>query len=98
MTMRQHTPRQEKVITLILEGLSNQQIADKIGVKLATVQGQVNKLYLKYNLEHATGKQKRVELAVILYQERHGINSMTQLATRESIHVDLGSKKRKGIQ
>jgi DNA-binding NarL/FixJ family response regulator len=96
--MRKHTPRQQAVITLLLEGMSNLQIATKLGVKLAAVNGHLNKLYLKYNLEHASGKEKRAELAVILYQERHGIESLTQLATRQSGYVDLGSKKRKGIQ
>lgn len=96
--MRTHTPRQQAIITLLLEGMSNQQIAIKLGVKLAAVNGHLNKLYLKYNLEHATGREKRAELAVILYQERHGIEPLMHLATRESGHVDLGNKKRKGVR
>ena len=50
------TPREQEVIRLIAEGLSNQEIADRLGVSFATARTHV------YNIFQKTGAGSRVDL------------------------------------
>jgi DNA-binding CsgD family transcriptional regulator len=50
------TPREAEVISLVAEGLSNQQIADRLNVSFTTVRTHV------YNVFRKTGSSSRMEL------------------------------------
>jgi DNA-binding CsgD family transcriptional regulator len=50
------TPREEEIVQLIGEGLSNQEIADRLGISFATVRTHV------YNVFQKTGAGGRVDL------------------------------------
>lgn len=44
------TPRERQVFECILDGLSNKEIADKIGISVRTVKFHVSNLYVKFNV------------------------------------------------
>lgn len=48
------TPRQAEVLRLIATGLSDKQIASKLGVSPRTVQSHVDRLYLQNGLHKRT--------------------------------------------
>jgi DNA-binding NarL/FixJ family response regulator len=52
------TPREREILHLVAEGLSNQQIARRLGVEVTTVRTHLSRLYGKLRLEN------RVELAL----------------------------------
>lgn len=52
------TIAQNKVYNLILKGLTNQQIADKLGISVNTVKVHVGRIFVKNNVK------SRVELIV----------------------------------
>jgi DNA-binding NarL/FixJ family response regulator len=56
------TPREEEILHLMTEGLSNQQIARRLGVAVTTVRTHLSSLYKKLRLE------SRVELALYAAQ------------------------------
>lgn len=56
------TPREEDVLPLVVEGLSNQEIADRLHLGVTTVKTHVA------NLMDKLGAQNRVQLAVFGYQ------------------------------
>lgn len=58
------TPREQEVLTLIAAGLSNREIADKLGVSLSTVQTHYAHLIEKLNLRNRT--------ELVKYAIRHG--------------------------
>jgi DNA-binding CsgD family transcriptional regulator len=59
------SPREREVALLILEGLSYQESAEKLGVSLATVKTHVNRIYDK------TGAGNKMELARMLRSAAH---------------------------
>ena len=56
------TRREEDVLPLVIEGLSNQEIADRLHLGVTTVKTHVA------NLMDKLGAQNRVQLAVFGYQ------------------------------
>ncbi len=56
-----------EVCGLLLEGNSDRQIAEKIGVKTRTVKNHMSNLFQHYGI---TSGYKRVKLALILYHEK----------------------------
>jgi two-component system nitrate/nitrite response regulator NarP len=51
-SLEQHTVRQEQIISLIGEGLSNKEIADIIGISERTVKFHVSNLLQKYQVDN----------------------------------------------
>ena len=58
------TPRETEILRLMAEGLSNEQIAQRLGVAATTVRTHLSSLYKKLRLE------SRVELALYAAQAR----------------------------
>jgi len=64
---RWHGTRCAQVVDLLLQGLSNKEIAGDMGIAERTVKAYVHRLINEYNV---TGGVKRVKLAVLLYREQ----------------------------
>jgi two-component system, NarL family, response regulator LiaR len=47
------SPREAEILALITQGLTNQQIADRIFVSVNTVKSAIRTAYRKINVEHA---------------------------------------------
>ncbi len=65
-----NAPRQDQVIELLLQGCSNKEIGNRLGMAERTVKAHMNRLFLKYQINDPN-KIKRVELAVKIYQEKY---------------------------
>lgn len=62
----QMTPREREVLVLMAEGLSNQGIADHLGVSVAAVERHVTSIFVKLGLRPTSEDHRRV-LAVLMY-------------------------------
>jgi len=60
------TPRQREIMTLMVEGLTNAQIADRLGVSYGTVMNHLG------GIQRKLGLRNRVQIAV--WAARHGFN------------------------
>jgi DNA-binding NarL/FixJ family response regulator len=60
------TAREREILALMAEGRSNQAIADRLGLEIKTVEGQVRAIFSKLALEPAAEDHRRV-LAVLAY-------------------------------
>jgi DNA-binding NarL/FixJ family response regulator len=60
------TPREQEVLQLMAEGLSNQGIADRLGITLRSTEKYVSSIFTKLDLPDTGGEQRRV-LAVLQY-------------------------------
>lgn len=64
-----HSPREEELLSLLLEGCDNAEIAKRMGIKVRTVKSNFHRLFIKHGIEDDR-YIKRVVLAVKIYQER----------------------------
>lgn len=63
------TKREEKILDLLLQSYTNDEIAKELGIARRTVKSYFNRLFLKYGItDHRY--IKRVVLAVMVYQQR----------------------------
>jgi DNA-binding NarL/FixJ family response regulator len=60
------TPREQEVLQLMAEGLSNQGIADRLEISLRSAEKYVSSIFTKLDLPDTGGEQRRV-LAVLEY-------------------------------
>lgn len=58
------TPREKEVAQLILQGLSNEEIANELSLTVKTIQNYINSLYTYYNLHHTNGARMKLILAI----------------------------------
>jgi DNA-binding NarL/FixJ family response regulator len=61
--------REAQVIELLLEGCSNKEIAQELGMALRTVKAHMFHLFLRHGLS-SSDRHKRVQLIVKLYREQ----------------------------
>ena len=59
------SPRERQIVRFIVEGCSNQEIANRMGLRLQTVKNHLSRIYRK------VGVPNRVQLAV--YAAGHGL-------------------------
>jgi len=57
------SPRERQIVTLLASGCSNQEIADRLGLRLQTVKNHLSRIYRKL------GVPNRVQLAVLVIQK-----------------------------
>jgi DNA-binding CsgD family transcriptional regulator len=48
------TPRQREIVVLIIQGLTNEEIATKLCIKPKSVQGHLTRIFGKYHLKNRT--------------------------------------------
>lgn len=65
------TPRERQVMALVAEGRSNRSVAERLGITVKTVEGQVATIFSKLGLEEDPGDNRRV-LAVLAYLDGRG--------------------------
>jgi DNA-binding NarL/FixJ family response regulator len=66
------TRRERDVLGLMAEGLSNQGIADRLGLELKTVEGHVGIIFSKLGLEPASAEHRRVRAVLAWLREPAG--------------------------
>ena len=54
------SPREQQIVALLAHGCSNQEIADRLGLRLQTVKNHLSRVYRKF------GVPNRVQLAVLV--------------------------------
>lgn len=62
------SPRETQICDLFLDGYEHAEIAEKLGITLATVKQNFNRIYIRAGIN---SEVKRVKLAVLLYRERN---------------------------
>lgn len=53
------TPREQEVLALVAEGLSNQQVARRLGIRPRTVEKHLEHAYLKLGVDNRTAAVRR---------------------------------------
>ena len=64
-----HTVREEQLVELLLQGLSNREIGARMGIQERTVKAYLHRLYIKHGISEMN-RIKRIVLAVKLYEGR----------------------------
>ncbi|HEU4939734.1 MAG TPA: response regulator transcription factor [Vicinamibacterales bacterium] len=57
------SPRERQIVTLLADGCSNQEIANRLGLRLQTVKNHLSRIYRKL------GVPNRVQLAVLVLKK-----------------------------
>jgi DNA-binding NarL/FixJ family response regulator len=57
------SPREQQIVSLLAHGCSNQEIADRLGLRLQTVKNHLSRVYRKI------GVPNRVQLAVLVLHQ-----------------------------
>lgn len=60
-------PREQQVVTLLLEGCDNAEIAQRLHMALRTVKAHFNRLFLRFQIVDGI---KRVKLAILFYRRQ----------------------------
>jgi DNA-binding CsgD family transcriptional regulator len=68
------TAREQQVVTLLLEGMDNEEIACQLGIAKRTVKMYMSSLFQHYGI---TNGAKRVKLAVMFYRHRLQVSSLS---------------------
>jgi DNA-binding NarL/FixJ family response regulator len=68
-----HTPRENQVLDLLLQGCGNLEIAKALNLSPRTIKQYLNRLYMKHEINDDRFI-KRVVLAIKVYQERRQAN------------------------
>jgi|GEM_PF-1432274 len=55
MATARFSPRQEEVLSLIADGLTDKQIAHRLGLRQRTVRTHLERLYARYGLHNRAG-------------------------------------------
>jgi DNA-binding NarL/FixJ family response regulator len=72
------TPREQEVLAMVAEGLSNRAIADRIHLSERTVEAHVTQIFLKLQLPDTPDRHRRVQ-AVVTYLRSSGSASGTAI-------------------
>ena len=73
------TPRQHQMVELLAEGLSNEAIADRLGVSPRTVDNQIGAIYDELGVDRAdAGVQPRVKAVLLYLQETQQIQGLRE--------------------
>jgi regulatory LuxR family protein len=63
----QLSPREQQIVSLLLEGCENDEIARRLSMARRTVKAHFNRLFLRFGI---SGGIKRVKLATLLYRRQ----------------------------
>ncbi len=66
-------PRQKQVIRLLLDGRSDKQIADEIGLAVPTVRSHLGRIYAKFSV------QDRTELVIYVFRTFIKMNGISKV-------------------
>lgn len=61
------SPRERQIVSLLASGCANQEIANRLGLRLQTVKNNLSRIYRKL------GVPNRVQLAVLMLQQPQSI-------------------------
>jgi DNA-binding NarL/FixJ family response regulator len=63
---QQLSPREHAIVSLLLDGYQNEDIAKELHIARRTVKAHFNRLFLRFHIQEGI---KRVKLAVMFYRE-----------------------------
>jgi len=66
------TPREQEILALVAEGLSNAAIAERLVITKRAVERHINSIYLKLDLGDAEQISRRVKAALLFLAEQAG--------------------------
>ena len=83
-------PRERQIAELLLQGCSNEEIAQQLNIALRTVKAHFNRLFLRFGI---TGGIKRVKLATLLYRRQMCKTTQTESPVTENNKSSNSSPK-----
>jgi Bacterial regulatory proteins, luxR family len=83
-------PREKQIAELLLQGCSNEEIAQQLHIALRTVKAHFNRLFLRFGI---TGGIKRVKLATLLYRRQMCKTNQTAPPVTENNKLSNSSPK-----
>lgn len=76
--------REAQILALTVDGWSNQQIAEQLGMARPTVKAYLNRLFLRYDID---GGIKRVRLAMLFYKPEYSADFIAPTFAPKQIEV-----------